>query len=144
MRKTDMDPLADVRSFLGSEYLNAKDVEDGVLTFAVASVSKEEFEAKKGEKKQKPRLVLTCEGDPVRKLSCNATNLQTFIDGWGTDARLWNGGVFDAVYDKTVRDPSGKQTGGLRVRLRALPPAVAQLKTNGSGTTETHDASVPF
>ena len=129
--RTDTDPLADVTQFLGSEYLSVKDVEAGTLTFGITAVSKEQFEAKKGQKPQKPRLVLTLDGDPPRKLSLNATNLTVLIEAWGADARLWIGYMFDAYLDKTVRDPSGKQTGGLRVRPRTL----ATAKSNGSGAT---------
>jgi len=68
------------------------------------------------------------------------------MDAWGKDARTWVGRMFDAYYDASVRDPSGKKTGGLRVRVRELPPMVAApavTKPNGSGTVEA-DQPIPF
>jgi len=134
-QKTMADPLADVSQLLGGEYLRAADVELGPLTFGITCVQYETFEAKGEKKKAEKKVVLTLDGDPVRKLALNQTNLQTLMDAWGKDARLWVGKVFDAYFDKTVRDPSGKPTGGLRVRVRAVAQlAGVRAGANGSGT----------
>ena len=144
-KRTGTDPLADVGALLANgkngttTYLGTKDVHAGPLTFGIAKVEIEHFPAK-GDKKAERKLVLSLAGDPPRKLSLNQTNLQTLTDAWGTDARNWVGQVFDAYCDRTVRDPSGKVTGGLRVRVR--PPVV---EVNGSGAADADDlADVPF
>ena len=146
--RSTTDGLNDVRDMLsGGEFLKTKDVEAGDLTFGITHVEKVTFKPK-GEKTAEKKLVLTLGGDPVRKLSLNDTNLRTLIDAWGHDAARWVGKVFDAYYDKTVRDPSGKRTGGLRVRPRETVIVAAQVgagKPNGSGTAaEPHDESIPF
>ena len=146
---TAADPLSDVSKLISGEYLKAKDVEAGPLTFGILRAEMETFKAK-GEKKAETRLVLTLEGDPLRKLSLNQTNIQTLMDAWGKDARRWVGKCLDAFFDKSVRDPSGKLTGGLRVRVREAVLVAGGPRpgagANGSGLAETEQAddSIPF
>lgn len=147
--KSDADPLSDVSALQSGTYLGAKDVKDGDVTFAVRSAAIEEFEGKDGKKGER-KLVLTLDEDPVQKLSLNDTNLTMLIAAWGKDARRWAGKLFEAYFDPTVRDPSGKKTGGLRVRPRPAPRvALTQpaKHTNGSeaaADSELVDDEIPF
>ena len=139
------DGLSDVSNMLSTDFLKTKDVEKGLLTFGIARVDKVTFDAK-GDKPAEQKLVLTFEGDPPRKLSLNQTNLQTLFDAWGKDATRWAGLVLDCYFDKMVRDPSGKQAGGLRVRPRQAA-IVAQIGAgaNGSDVTEAvSNSEIPF
>ena len=142
--RTTADPLADVSKFVAGDYLKTSDVKDGDLTFGITHIEVEMFEAK-GDRKAEKKIVLILDGDPPRKLSLNQTNLQTLMDAWGKDARSWIGKAFDAYYDGSVRDPSGKRSGGIRVRVRELPgmAAPAAAKPKRSGTAAEADP-IPF
>ena len=147
-QQTTTDGLNDVTDMLGGgEYLKTKDVEHGDLTFGIARVEKVTFEAK-GDRAADKKVVLTFEGDPVKKLSLNQPNLQTLFEAWGKDATRWTGLMLDCYFDRTVRDPGGRLTGGVRVRARSKPAVVAQIGAgpNGSGPTTTapHEEEIPF
>lgn len=105
------------------DYLKKADVEAGPLTFGVKSVDWQSFDARDGKPAEK-RLVLTLDGDPVRKLALNKTNLEVFADAWGPKAKYWVGCMFDAFFDPNVF-MHGKRTGGLRVTPRSVSTTVA-------------------
>lgn len=141
-QKSDDELLDDVSALSSGVYLNAADVKDGDLTFAIESVSIETFD--KDGKKQR-RLVLAVAGDPPRRLSLNETNRLILCAAWGTAAKQWVGYVFDCWYDPSVRSPAGAKTGGLRVKPRTITKPATVGKPNGSGATVDSAADpIPF
>jgi hypothetical protein len=110
-------PDLDVTSDLVRVYISAEEVKKGgPLTCLITWAEREEFEAR-GDRPASTKVVLTLAGDPVRKLPLNKVNLGTLSDEWGVQAGLWIGKTFEAYFDKSVTDPNGKRTGGLRVRV---------------------------
>jgi hypothetical protein len=131
------DPLADVTADVmtkpkrRSQYLSAKDVKDGPLTFGVTGAIFEDFKPRKGEPAQR-KLVLQLEGDAPNRLALNQTNRLALADAWGRDARQWAGKAFDAYFDPTVESPDGAKTGGLRVKPRYIPTQVIATATEAA------------
>jgi hypothetical protein len=109
---TDLDVSAD----LAGVYLKKSDVEDGPLTFTITAVERVLFEAKAGRPAQS-RVVLSFEGDPLRRLSLNKTNLGIVVKAWGKHTSKWIGHTIDVELDEGVTF-AGQLVGGLRVKMR--------------------------
>jgi len=125
----------DVSAELHGTFLKAADVKEGPLTYQISRAERVLFEAR-GDEPARTKIVVTLEGEPVRKLALNKTNLEVFCGAWGKRTSGWIGKAFDAYHDPEVRDLHGKRTGGLRVRLRPARPPLT--KTNDD------DGGVPF
>lgn len=127
MGPTTQAPDLDVTSDLGGVYLKRADVESGPQRCAIASVTREIFEARDGRPTQN-KIVLTFVGEPARKMSLNKTNLRIMTQVFGKHTRAWIGRSVVVFVDPTVVN-RGQVVGGLRLQIPQLAP-VARPATN--------------
>jgi hypothetical protein len=124
MEKPTVAQDLDVSGDLAGTYLKKSDVEDAPLTFTIKSVDRVLFEARAGRPAQQ-RVVLSFEGDPLRRMSLNKTNLGICAKAWGKYTAAWIGRNVTVELDEGVTF-AGQLVGGLRVKIRKLAPGGVQ------------------
>lgn len=118
----------DVTRDRSGNYLAAADVEAGPLRLQIVHVERLAFPAR-GDTPARSRIVVTFGTEPPTKLPLNKTNLDTVADLYGNKATAWIGKAIEAYYDPTVRNPAGKQVGGLRLRTPTAATAPRRRPT---------------
>ncbi len=108
-----------VTQFIQGKGLKTEHIEPGQTEwFTVIDVGWITYDAKNGRKADtKPLLTLDGE-DNEREWSLNVTNTIICNDAWGDDMRQWIGKKIGAYHDRSVQNPQGGRSGGLRVRIR--------------------------
>ena len=111
----DLDADLDVTRFVQGMGLKTEAIPPGQTEhFTITDVGWKVFEGKNGKPSEKKPL-LTLDDD--REWSLNIANAGICRDAWGPDMRKWIGHRIGAYHDRSVTDPNGRRSGGLRVRI---------------------------
>ena len=113
----DDDDEYDVTRYVQGTILKTDHIEPGQTEhFQITAVGWITYEAKDGRRAEKKPLL---DFDDGRQWALNKTNTETVSHAWGFDMRQWVGKGLGIHHDRTIKDPSGRRSGGLRVRIES-------------------------
>lgn len=102
-------------NFIGHAEFRLKDGTYRDIKVKISGVVKEKLPWQ--PKRDKPKTCVSFEGK-TKRMTLNATRRKSIVALHGSMVRGWIGKDITLYWDKTVRNPSGGEPGGVRIRAK--------------------------